>query len=353
VGAIVPALGLVISVLTFAPAATRAATSPVQGVTVHPAAEVLANYVTWNGSQAIFHAPDGDWPLVTDATQFSAGDGGFHPMPQAEVESALKGVSFPLDGITAEVFILPYPRRDVVASSASPGCLVLSPGVREYGREEVHFVVTHELGHVVQFVLMPDGDATDWARYRALRGISDAQTYSAGAEHANRPHEIFAEDFRFLFGDEAARYTGGIENTSLELPSARPAVRAFFTGLGRPATASLEQSAVLSNGPNPFIGRTVITFQVTSGAAILTSSASPASDAAQAAAQTPVRVRLAVYGADGRMVRQLIDGTYLPGQYRVAFDGRTGAGTQLPPGIWFARLEAGNSVAVRKLLLAR
>jgi hypothetical protein len=346
-------LGLALISLLLVPAPASAATSPVAGVTVHTPEEVLARYITWDGAQATFHAPDGDWPLITQPSSTSlanSGDGSFHPMPLAEVESALRGVSFPLNGITAEVFILPYPRRDVPASSAGSGCLVLTPGVREYGRNEVHFVVTHELGHIVQAALLPDGDLAGWARYRALRGITDAAQYSAGAEHSCRPHEIFAEDFRFLFGDEASRYSGTIENSTLELPTAHPEIRAFFTGLRPGAAASLEQPSVLSSGPNPFTSRTVLTFSVNSTSAGL-QAASPAPDAASQA--PPVRVRLGIYGADGRMVRQLVDASYVPGQYRVAFDGLDQAGSRLSAGVWFARLEAGSKVAVRKLLLTR
>ncbi|MBI5837901.1 MAG: hypothetical protein HZB25_11695 [Candidatus Eisenbacteria bacterium] len=320
---------------------------------VHPASEVLERYITWNGSTPVFNSPDGyAWELVTSPQQAgpNAGDGSFHPMDQTEVESALRGVRFPLGGVTADVFILPYPRREVPASSAGSGCLVLTPGVRAYSREEIHSVVTHELGHLVQAALLPDTDTEGWARYRGLRGISDVSVYFDGASHANRPHEIFAEDFRFLFGDAASRASGTIENPSLELPNVRPAVSEFLAGLHRPAAASLEAPGTLSNGPNPFTGRTVLTFSVSATSVGLRGSALPA---AADAASAPVRVRLGVYGADGRLVRQLVEGEYVPGTHRVVFDGRDQAGQALPAGVWFARLESGSKVAVRKLILSR
>ena len=37
--------------------------------------------------------------------------------------------------------------------------------------------------------------------YLPLRGITDLNVYSDAAPHADRPHEIFAEDFRALFGN--------------------------------------------------------------------------------------------------------------------------------------------------------
>jgi len=336
-----------------AAAAPAGATSqPVPGVVVYSAEEVLRLYVHFEGSQAVLDAPDGtQWPLVTAPGQAglsNTGDGRYHAMPESEVCAALRGVDFPLSRVPAQVFILPYPRRDVPASAAGSGCLFLAPGVQEYGREEVHFVVTHELGHLVQAALLPDDDASGWNRYRELRGITDTNVYCAGAAHADRPHEIFAEDFRFLFGDDASRYSAGIENGSLELPTANPAVRAFFLGLAQGGSTSWVRSSGLSNGPNPFVSSTTITFDLAS-----TSAAPSAPAGSSAAAQAPVRVRLAVYGVDGRIVRQLVDGKYLPGQYRVVFDGRDGAGVQLPRGVWFARLEAGSQVLVRKLVLSR
>jgi hypothetical protein len=37
--------------------------------------------------------------------------------------------------------------------------------------------------------------------------------------HAQRPREIFAEDFRYLFGSDEAVFSGGIENDELSPPT--------------------------------------------------------------------------------------------------------------------------------------
>ena len=47
----------------------------------------------------------------------------------------------------------------------------------------------------------------------------------------NRPHEIFAEDFRALFGGPTANYSGTIENPGLVHPGAVPGLAAFFLNL--------------------------------------------------------------------------------------------------------------------------
>ncbi len=58
-------------------------------------------------------------------------------------------------------------------------------------------------------------------------------------------------------------------------------------------------------------------------------------------AQTAAGVRtLAIYDAAGRMVRLLAPGT-------LQWDGRTGSGEEIPPGIYFARGAAGGSQAIR------
>src|SRR5439155_18830623 len=64
-----------------------------------------------------------------------------------------------------------------------------------------------------------DADTLAWSRYRRLRGIEDVVTYSASSSHANHPHEIFAEDFRALFGDAMSNTAGTIENAAVTYPT--------------------------------------------------------------------------------------------------------------------------------------
>jgi hypothetical protein len=64
-------------------------------------------------------------------------------------------------------------------------------------------------------------------------------------------------------------------------------------------------------------------------------------------------VRLAVYNAQGRCVRDLVGGRQAAGQHTAGWDGRTGAGRELPSGIYFVRLEFGGQVTAQKLVLQR
>lgn len=207
----------------------------VTGFVIHDANETLRDYCTWIGGALVFTVPGGDsWELVTstaDPAITNPGDGSFHTFDAAEVRAALAGVRYPLQRVSAEVFILPYPRREGLESAAGPGLILLSPGVRTLPVAQQHAEFTHELGHVVQYALMPDFDADAWASYRALRGIVDPNTFSAAGPHGSRPHEVFAEDFRALFGDAQATAAGTIENAELVYPTSVAGLAAFVQGL--------------------------------------------------------------------------------------------------------------------------
>jgi len=70
--------------------------------------------------------------------------------------------------------------------------------------------------------------------------------------------------------------------------------------------------------PNPSTGRTVFAF----------------------ALPRDTRVRLALYGANGRLVRTLADGPSAAGLHAVLWDGRDDDGRRAAPGVYWARLEA-------------
>lgn len=220
------------------------------GFTIHDASETLAQYCTWDGGKLYFAMPGGErTELITstsDAAIANPGDGRFHPYDAAQVRAALDAVRFPLAHVSAEIFILPYPRREGLESAAGPGLILLSPGVRALPVELQHSEFTHELGHVVQYALLPDANKADWARYRSLRGIADEQRYTATSEHANRPHEIFAEDFRALFGDAQANYTGSIENSEIARPAAVNGLADMMTALAAAPVAATALKVVSS-----------------------------------------------------------------------------------------------------------
>jgi hypothetical protein len=212
----------------------RASSASVAGLLVHDADETLRDYCRSEGGRLYLELPGGSrWELITstaDPAITNPGDGAFHAFERAEVSAALAEVKFPLRQVSAEVFILPYPRRLSLESAAGPGLILLSPGVRPLSRVHQHSEFVHELGHVVQYALMPDADTDGWATYARMRGI-DAAQFNASAPHADRPHEIWAEDFRALFGGASATSNGTIENASLSYPTQVPGLEVFMEDL--------------------------------------------------------------------------------------------------------------------------
>jgi len=89
----------------------------------------------------------------------------------------------------------------------------------------------------------------------------------------------------------------------------------------QPGNFSLEQ-----NYPNPFNPATTIEYALAASA----------------------RVKLAVYNAQGRQVRVLVDAEQSAGQYAISFDGR-----KLASGVYFYRLAAGAFVDEKRMLLVK
>ncbi|MCP4547970.1 MAG: S8 family serine peptidase [bacterium] len=97
----------------------------------------------------------------------------------------------------------------------------------------------------------------------------------------------------------------------------------------------IEQQAsrpsMLTAWPNPFNPKTVIRFT------------NPAWG----------RVRLSVHGADGRLLRVLVDEDLPAGAGEFAWDGRAASGRALASGVYFARVDIGGKTMSRKLVLLK
>lgn len=86
----------------------------------------------------------------------------------------------------------------------------------------------HELGHNVDFQLMTP---ELWKEYKEIRGITDTAIYNNNvAESKMRPQEIFAEDFRLLFGGEDAKVKAH-QNANLTNPQDIEELKVFFEKL--------------------------------------------------------------------------------------------------------------------------
>lgn len=292
-------------------------------LTIHGSEETLRDYCATQDGALWLTLPDGSRQelviSVADPAILNQGDGSFHPFDETQVRAALAALRAPLAHLRAEVFLLPFPRRSCLTSSASPGLVLLSPGVRALAPEQQHAEFVHELGHVVHFSRMPETEA-GWAAYRTLRGITDEAIYSADALHANRPHEIFAEDFRALIGGSLANYSGTIENAALALPASVSGLDDYMRTV---ATASGSVVAVrIACYPNPSRGS--VTFVL------------PVADAGSGGANGA----LEVYDLCGRRVAALAP-AMAGGAITWRWDGRDLTGAPAGAGVYFARTPTG------------
>ncbi|MBN1163382.1 MAG: hypothetical protein JXB45_02275 [Candidatus Krumholzibacteriota bacterium] len=297
--------------------------------------------------ELVLNLPGGDSYLLVediyDPAIANSGSGSFHPLREDNVVQALRDIDVGgrSIGISVEIYILPLPRRYIAQSTSVDNRIFLSPGVYEMGLEITAYIVSHEFGHCFQHHYLPETEGEDWSRYLYLRGILDDPRYSPISMHAYRPQEIFAEDFRFLYGGEASRFTGMIENPELVLPDQLPELQDYFVSLVRGGLASAERTelpdagAILTrNYPNPFNPSTTIT-------------------ALFAEEMEIGEVEVRIYGPDGSFIRELTDGAAQGREYKTAWDGRDRYGAAAGSGVYFYRLRAGRQMATGKMLLVR
>jgi hypothetical protein len=280
---------------------------------------------------------------VLDPQIANKGDGSFHPMDADRVIDALGQVNAGGEKMKmdVEVYVLPFPRSGFLASSACGNRIFLSPGVVEIDPRCVARTAVHELGHVFQGRFAPRVSGNAWPRYLALRGIDDGAVFAEDAPRAFRPTEIFAEDFRWLFGGSDACDAGGIENPTLPLPGDVPGLEDYFVALVAPATVAgaARQDATalaLSNYPNPFNPSTTIR--------VVFGGAAPAD---------PREIGVSIYRADGSLVRRIAGGAVSGSEFTARWDGRDDRGNPAPSGVYFYAVRFGGSSAAGKMLLAK
>lgn len=86
---------------------------------------------------------------------------------------------------------------------------------------------------------------------------------------------------------------------------------------------------IFQNAPNPFSKSTEIRFAVPE--------------------MQPVLVR--VFSVEGRLVRELLNSTLVPGRHGVKWDGTDQAGTRLAGGVYFCRVTTPSATATGKMVL--
>ena len=93
-----------------------------------------------------------------------------------------------------------------------------------------------------------------------------------------------------------------------------------------PASYALDQ-----NYPNPFNAGTQIVYQL----------------------RERTNVSLAVYNISGQLVTKLLDGIQEPGRHSITWDGRGTDGDEVPSGVYFYRMIAGDYTATKKMMIVK
>ena len=284
-----------------------AASERVGDITIYSADET-AGFAYREGDRYLLDFPGvAGYELLDEAAEW-------HPMAIEEVVAAVEQISYPVRDLKIEIVILHVPRVEVVESSTEGSVVFLTPGRVSYPVEHIHYVVAHEIGHAVHRALMPDARRDLWLEYADLRGIA-LNGGGPDVPHARRPREIFAEDFRALFGGGMAALGGRVENHDLPPPSEVAGLREFFLALAGPDNR-IDGVAVL---PNPSTGDMFLRAPSGGGTDCLNA--------------------IRVYDFRGRLVRDL--GSTSEGE--ILWDGRDGSGYAVAPGVYMIAGRLGDS----------
>ncbi len=321
--------------ISFAADVMEASLHPGTLASIYSADYVLEHHVLQDGDRAWLEIPDyGRVELLLP--QDVGGNTGverFYPHQPAHVADALASVEHPASIEGLRVYILPYPRVGLTSSSAVDSKIFLSPGIHPIAEEVTHMVTTHELGHVFHNNFAPDSNDEIWSQYRTLRSIEDSSVYCVDAQHRNRPHEIFAEDFRFLFGGLLANYSLSIENSDLLRPDLVVGLETFMLGLGRDLSMDKAPSILAaSNYPNPFNPTTRIGLSAER-------------------AQLGEALSVQVFDAQGRHIKTLHEGTLDRIEMNFEWNGTNETGHPVPSGVYFSRIRVGHQQLSHKMLL--
>ena len=170
----------------------------------------------------------------------------------------------------------------------------------------------------IELTLAP-GASIDRDRTQAVPAGAPTGTYSYDAYVGLYPSSVWDEDhfnFEKLPLSDGGQFIPGWDNWGESFADAQA------SGL----SASPNEFALRPAYPNPFNPETNLTFELTVSSV----------------------VSLAVFDINGREVANLGDGWYPAGIHEMTFDA-----SQLPSGVYFARLTAGNHSQTQKLLLIR
>jgi hypothetical protein len=162
----------------------------------------------------------------------------------------------------------------------------------------------------------------DLASYRLYRGGSAAFAIGPASQVAELPDTGYVDSAAgpYFYKLTAVDTHGNESPVTTLLPAGTTGVEAGAPGAEFAAPA-----------PNPLRGGGIATLRFT--------------------LPGPGPVRLAIYDAQGRMVRLLAGGPLEAGAHAIRFDGRDRSGRALAPGLYLARIDAPGLQATRRMVV--
>jgi len=260
----------------------------------------------------------------------------FHPLDAAVAQRILSQMDeMPASKMGITIYLLPGLPETEMRSFCVGSEVFIAAALDEWPLESAAYTLAHEVGHAVQHLGLPGRSGPGWRRYLELRSLTDASVHSEQSPHRDRPGEIFAEDFRLLFGGPLAAAGGVQENPLLPPPSEVDGLSRFFAEVLELKWAVEDPGVTARNLPNPFNPATVIQLDLREELV---------------AAGTPVRLQ--VFDLRGRMVRDF--GLMAPApQIRVRWDGTDQRGAPLASGRYIYRVWVGGHTARGSMILLK
>jgi len=158
--------------------------------------------------------PNGKKFTYLDKTDYAYKSNNIFPIQKELVEEVLNDISINLSKLDVPIFVIPdqlmmfnLKRNNYDGTTyqgrAYESHIILGGRTIKPTKENIGCVVIHEIGHILMYkALNCTWDTCDKVlkEYKKLRGIPNKYTNKNNSNWYTRPAEIFAEDFRYLFG---------------------------------------------------------------------------------------------------------------------------------------------------------
>ena len=181
----------------------------------------------------------------------------------------------------------------------------------------VPFSYSHDAWTLVELIVDLNNDL---AEFHVNSSTIHSWTWTLGASGGGSPLRLDANDF---FGATA--------NDEMYVDDYYFRLDTTFTGISSNESQLPKEFALNQNYPNPFNPTTTITYALKENA----------------------QVTLKIYNTLGQEVRTLINARQEAGYKQVVWDGLNTAGARVASGIYIYRIEAGNFVQARKMVLMK